>query len=89
MNRNCCRQPHINTRPTLLNTFRWPERVEVHGLQRHTLCQKFARNSEGLRNRNRDTLRSRVGYQVAPPMRSILRRRHYETVYQVVRQGSF
>jgi hypothetical protein len=44
MNRKCCRQPHPNTRPTLLNTFRWPELVEVHGLQRHTLCQKFTRN---------------------------------------------
>jgi hypothetical protein len=44
MNRNCCRQPQISQRPSHApNTLRRPERVEVHGLQRHTVCQKFAR----------------------------------------------
>jgi hypothetical protein len=59
MNRNCCRQSQISQRPSHPpNTFWRPERVEVQGLQRHTVCQKFARISEGLRNRNRVTLRS-------------------------------
>jgi hypothetical protein len=85
MNRNCSRQSRISQRPSHLpNNF--PEartRRSAWSATSYTLpelYQNFARNSEGLRNRNRDTLRSRVGYQVAPPMRSIPRRRHYETV---------